>query len=163
MTGEIIIENVKDLVAVAQTIVESAKKDVVWQLSPPMLAIFVQYGAPGASRMVLERGGRVRGITQISETSRDVVRKFLDIGQEVRHVDQFQGAFMIVADKKESISSVNPAIEYLSLDGRVVAFWTDDQAYADFLTAAFEAAWSKAVDAEKRLGAKTSVGLRSGA
>jgi hypothetical protein len=152
MTGETIIENVKDVVAVASTIVESAKEDIVWQISPAMLAIFVQYGAPKNSKMLLEKGGRIRGITQISETSRDVVRKFLDAGEEVRHTDQFKGAFMIVADKKESISSVNPSIKDLSLDDRVVAFWTDDQAYADFLTATFEAAWSEAVEAETRLG-----------
>ena len=42
-------------------------------------------------------------------------------------------------------------MEDVSLDDPLVAFWTDDQAYADFLTATFEAAWNEAVDAEKRV------------
>jgi hypothetical protein len=41
--------------------------------------------------------------------------------------------------------------EDLSLDDPVVAFWTDDQAYVDFLIDTFEAEWNEAVDAEKRL------------
>jgi hypothetical protein len=39
----------------------------------------------------------------------------------------------------------------VSLDDPLVAFWTDDQAYADFLIATFETAWNEAVDAEKRV------------
>ena len=55
-----------------------------------------------------------------------------------------------VGDKKESISSINVNAEF-ALDDPIVAFWTDDQAYADFLTATFEVAWNEAVDAEKRV------------
>ena len=79
------------------------------------------------------------------------MRERLDNGEEVRHIDQFRGAFMLVADKKESISSINVNTEDLSLDDPVVAFWTDDQAYVDFLIDTFEAEWNEAVDAEKRL------------
>jgi len=57
---------------------------------------------------------------------------------------------MLIGDKKESISSINVNTEF-SLDDPIVAFWTDDQAYADFLTATFEAAWNEAVDAKKRI------------
>jgi hypothetical protein len=58
---------------------------------------------------------------------------------------------MLVGDKRQSISSINVNMEYLSLDDPLVAFWTDDQAYADFLIATFETAWNKAADAEKRI------------
>lgn len=58
---------------------------------------------------------------------------------------------MLVADKKESISSMDVNVADLSLDDRVVAFWTDELPYAEYLVTTFEAAWNGAVDAEKHL------------
>jgi hypothetical protein len=144
----IIIESVKDALAVSSNIIESAEKEVVWLLEPAMLAFSFQFGIQKKSKMLIEKGGRVRGITKISGASLDVVRKLLDNGEEVRHIDQDQGTFMLIGDKKESISSINVNTEF-SLDDPIVAFWTDDQAYADFLTTTFETAWNEAVDAEK--------------
>ncbi len=58
---------------------------------------------------------------------------------------------MLVADNKESISSMNVNAESLTLDDPTVAFWTDNKAQAEFLIATFETAWNEAVDAKKRL------------
>ena len=151
MAEGIIIESVKDALAAGSNIIESAEKEVVWLLEPAILALAFQFGISNRSKMLIEKGGRVRGITKISGTSLDVAHRLLDNGEEVRHIDQYQGAFMLVGDKKESISSINVNMEDVSLDDPLVAFWTDDQAYADFLTATFEAAWNEAVDAEKRV------------
>jgi hypothetical protein len=150
MAERIIIESLRDALAVGSNIIESAEKEVVWLLEPAILDFSFQFSIPTKSKMLIEKGGRVRGITKISETSLNVVRKLVDNGEEIRHVDQYQGAFMLIGDKKESISSINVNAEF-SLDDPIVAFWTDDQAYADFLTATFEAAWNEAVDAEKRV------------
>jgi len=150
MAERIIIESLRDALAVGSNIIESAEKEVVWLLEPAILAFSFQFSIPKKSKMLIEKGGRVRGITKISGTSLDVVRKLLDNGEELRHIDQYQGAFMLIGDKKQSISSINVNTEF-GLDDAIVAFWTDDQAYADFLTATFEAAWNEAVDAEKRV------------
>jgi len=151
MDKKIIIENVRDALAAGSNIVESAEKEVVWLLEPAFLVFSIQFGIAEKTKALIENRCRVRGITKISGTSLDPVRKLLDNGEEVRHIDQYEGAFMVVADKKESISSINVNTEDPSLDDRIVAFWTDDQAYADFLMATFEAAWGEAVDAEERL------------
>jgi hypothetical protein len=150
MAKRIIIESVRDAIAVGSTIMESATNEIIWLLPPAMLGFGAQYGLDEKSKMLIEKGGRVRGITKISGTSLDVTRRLMDNGEEVRHIDQYQGAFMLIGDKKESISSINVNTEF-SLDDPVVAFWTDDQAYADFLTATFEVAWNEAIDAEKRV------------
>ncbi|MGA9079188.1 MAG: hypothetical protein WB581_03000, partial [Halobacteriota archaeon] len=92
-----------------------------------------------------------RGITKISGAYLDPVRKLLDSGEELRHIDQFPGAFMLVGDNKESISSMNINAENLTLDDPTVALWTDNKAQAEFLTTTFETAWNEAVDAKKRL------------
>jgi hypothetical protein len=150
MAERIIIESVRDALAVGSNIIEAAEKEVVWLLEPAILALSFQFSIPKKSKMLIEKGGRVRGITKISGTSLDIVRKLLNNGEELRHIDQYEGAFMLIGDKKQSISSINVNTEF-GLDDPIVAFWTDDQAYAEFLAATFEAAWSEAVDAEKRV------------
>jgi hypothetical protein len=113
-----------------------------------------QLGLIEKSRALIQKGGRVRGLTQISGTDVHVVRKLLDIGEDVRHVDQYRGAFMLVADKKLSISSSpeqNIKLEDLSLDDRVIAIWTDDPSHVENLIASFEASWTEAVDAKLRM------------
>jgi hypothetical protein len=119
-----------------------------------MLVFAGQFGVTSKSKALIEKGGRVRGITQISETDLRVVRELLDIGEDVRHVDQYRGEFMVVVDKTECISSIpqqSVNVGDLSLDDRVAGFWTDEPAYAEYLITTFEAAWKEAVDAKKRL------------
>jgi hypothetical protein len=106
---------------------------------------------PEKAKMLIEKGGRVRGITKISGASLDTVRKLLESGEELRHIDQFPGVFMLVGDNKESISSMNINAENLTLDDPTVAFWTDNSAQAEYLNSTFETVWNEAVDANKRI------------
>ncbi|MGA3199194.1 MAG: hypothetical protein ABSD89_07280 [Halobacteriota archaeon] len=151
MAREITIKNVKDTLAAGSNIIESAQNEVVWILPPNYLAYSFQFSIPEKSKMLIEKGGRVRGITKISGAYLDPVRKLLDSGEELRHIDQFPGVFMLVADNKESISSMSINAENLTLDDPTVALWTDNKAQAEFLTATFETTWNEAVDAKKRL------------
>jgi len=151
MAREITIKNVKDTLAASSNIIESAQNEVVWILPPNYLAYSFQFSIPEKSKMLIEKGGRVRGITKISGAYLDPVRKLLDSGEELRHIDQFPGVFMLVADNKESISSMSINAENLTLDDPTVALWTDNKAQAEFLTATFETTWNEAVDAKKRL------------
>jgi hypothetical protein len=162
MVHKTILENVKDIIAASLTVVESAKNEIIWLLPPQMLAFAGQFGLTNKSKVLIEKGGRVKGITQISETDLRVVRELLDIGEDVRHVDEYRGEFMVVVDKTECISSIpqqSVNIGDLSLDDRVVGFWTDEPAYAEYLITTFEAAWKEAIDAKKRLEELLQQGL----
>jgi hypothetical protein len=162
MVHKTILENVKDIIAASLTVVESAKNEIIWLLPPQMLAFAGQFGLPNKSKVLIEKGGRVRGITQISETDLRVVRELLDIGEDVRHVDEYRGEFMVVVDKTECISSIpqqSVNIGDLSLDDRVVGFWTDEPTYAEYLITTFEAAWKEAIDAKKRIEELLQQGL----
>jgi hypothetical protein len=68
---------------------------------------------------------------------------------------------MVVVDKRESISipQLNVDLGNLSLDDRVIGFWTDDPSYAEHLSSTFEAAWKEAVDAKKRIQELLEQGL----
>jgi hypothetical protein len=162
MVNKTILENVKDIIAASLTVVESAKNEIIWLLPPQMLVFAAQFGLTNKSKVLIEKGGRVRGITQISETDLRVVRELLDIGEDVRHVDEYRGEFMVVVDKTECISSIpqqSVNIGDLSLDNRVVGFWTDEPAYAEYLITTFEAAWKEAIDAKKRIEELLQQGL----
>jgi len=57
---------------------------------------------------------------------------------------------MVVADK-ESISSINVDFKNLWLDTPIVALWSNDPTYADYLMSTFELAWEQAVPAAQRI------------
>jgi hypothetical protein len=151
MSGKVVIESVTDALAVASSVVESATNEIVWLLPPEMLIFSDQFGIGEKCKTLIKNGGKVRGITQITGIYRNVIQARVDYGEEIRHVDRYQGAFMLVADKKESISSIYLDLEELSLDDELRAFWTDNEAYADYLMSTFEFEWNNAVDANKRL------------
>ena len=148
MVKETIIENVRDAVAVTSAIVESAQNEVIWILPSAVLGLGAYYGLNEVAKKRIEKGGHIRGI--IDSDTHFKVPKHLNNGEEVRVLDQYQGQFMLVADKRESISSINVKATGLSLDDPLVAFWTDNQAYAEYLSATFKAEWNEAVDPEKQ-------------
>jgi hypothetical protein len=151
MAEKIIIESVKDALAVGSSIIESAKNEIVWLLPPEMLIFSDQFGLTNKCQTLIENGGRVRGITKITSVYSKVIQRLVDIGEEIRHVDRYQGAFMVVGDKKESISSIYLDLEGLSLDDALRAFWTDNQSYTDYLMSTFDFEWNGALDAKKIL------------
>jgi hypothetical protein len=151
MAGKVIVESVTDALAVASNILESAKSEIVFLLPPEMLVFAAEFDLSKKTKALIENGGRVRGITNITSTYAKVIQKLLENGEEIRHVDRYQGAFMVVADKKESISSIYLDLEELSLDDQLRAFWTDNEEYADYLISTFEFEWESAVDSKKIL------------
>jgi hypothetical protein len=146
-----IVTNVKDALAVGSSILESATSEIVWLLPPEVLVFSVHYGLPEKSKMLIEKGGRVRGIFRISSPFIELARSLLENGENLRHVDQYEGVFFLVADKKQSISSMHVVAEDLSLDDEIVAFWSEDSTYAEYLLSNFEPAWERGVDAQERV------------
>ena len=75
----------------------------------------------------------------------------MDNGIDVRHYPQYQGIFMLVGDRRKSISSMSVDVERLSVNTPVVALWSDDPTYAEYLMSTFEVAWEQAVPAAQRI------------
>jgi hypothetical protein len=151
MTNGTIIESIKDAIAVASTIIESAEKEVSWLIPAPLLVLAARFSLNEKSRMLIKKGGRVRGITQISPSYVGVVSELIDIGIGVRHVEQYTGAFMVVGDCKQSISAIDVNVKDLSLDDKIVALWTENPDYAEYLLSSFDRTWAEATDAQKRI------------
>jgi hypothetical protein len=154
MVHKTILETVKDVIAAGSSVVESARNEILWFVPPQVLVFAGQFGLTNLSKALIEKGGRVRGITQMSATDLHLVRELLNIGEDVRHVDQYRGEFMLVVDRRESISSIpqqNIDVRDLTLSERVIGFWTDEPDYTEYLITTFEAVWNEAVDAKERI------------
>jgi len=151
MTSGTIIESVKDAIAVASTIIESAEKGVSWLVPAPLLVLAARFSLNEKSRVLIQKGGYERGITQISPSYIGVVSELIDIGICVRHVEQYSGAFMVVGDCKQSISAIDVNVKDLSLDDKIVALWTENPDYAEYLLSSFDRTWAEAIDAQKRI------------
>jgi hypothetical protein len=151
MTSGTIIESVKDALAVAATIIESAEKEVSWLVPAPLLVLAAQFDLNDKSRVLIQKGGHERGITEISLPYIEVVSALIDIGIDVRHVERYSGAFMLVGDSRQSISAIDVNAEDISLDDEIVAFWTENPEYAAYLLSSFDRTWTEATDAQKRI------------
>ena len=93
----------------------------------------------------------MRGIADISYPYIGEIRYFLDNGVDVHHFHQYVGIFMLVGDEKESISTITVNGENLSIDTPVVALWSNDPSYAEYLLSTFEMAWEQSVPAAQRI------------
>ena len=139
-----------DAIAVGSKILETAENEVVW-LAPRLSLVFtLQYSIIEKSKVCIESGVCVRGIVDFSYPYINIIQQLLDAGQDVRHFDKYQGIFMVVADKK-SISTISVNAESLSLDTPVIALWSDDPTYAEYLMSTFEIAWEQSVPAAQRI------------
>ncbi len=151
MANETIITSVTDALAICSRIIESANNEVVFLSPPSLLVVASRFGLREKTKLFIQRGGRVRGIADFSYQYIGAMRERLDAGEDVRHISQYQGTFMLVRDRQESISSMSVTAESLSIDTPVVALWSDDPTYAEYLVSTFEIAWEQAIPAAQRI------------
>jgi len=151
MADGTIVTSVTDALAIGSSIIESANYEIVYLYLPPLLVLASQLGLVENTKMFIERGGRVRGIADLSYPYIKEIQQRLGTGADVRYFPQYQGIFMLVGDRKESISSMNVDVESLSIDTPVVALWSDNLTYAEYLLSTFELAWEQAIPAARRI------------
>jgi len=151
MTDGTIIMNGIDGLAVCSNIIESASNEVVYISPPSLLVLASQFGLTDKTRLFIQKGGHVRAIVNLSYPYIKEARERLASGVDLRHVSQYQGIFLLVGDKVESISTMTVNGENLAIDTPVVALWSKDPTYAEYLIATFEMAWEQAIPAAQRI------------
>lgn len=151
MPPGLVINSVKDVIAAALGILDSAQKEVVWVIPASINSLSLTYGGVEKIRAFIQKGGLSRGVVQISPANVEEIQMFLDAGEDIRHSDEGHELYMFVGDKQQSISSLNIGVEEFTRDTPVTAFWSDSPAYAEYLFTSFENVWSKAVPAEERI------------
>jgi hypothetical protein len=151
MADGTIITSVIDTLAICSSIIESAENEVVYLSPLPLLVLAPQFSLTEKTKVFIRKGGRMRGIADISYPYIEKIRDFLDNGVDVHHFHQYPGIFMLVGDEKESISTMSIDAESFSIDTPLVALWSDDPTYADYLMSTFETAWEQSVSAAQRI------------
>ncbi len=151
MAAGTIVKTAEDAIAVAFQIVEAAKNEIVWLIPPSLLSLSSTYDISDKVKAFIQNGGVLRGITIISRANVEETRLRLGIGEDVRHAGYYQELFMLIGDKQYSISAINTGTQEYTQDTHIVAFWSDDSVYAEYLLSSFEIAWSQSIPAEERI------------
>ncbi|MGZ4846747.1 MAG: hypothetical protein ACXV7G_11995 [Halobacteriota archaeon] len=151
MASGIVINSVQDALAVASQILDEAQQEVVWLIPPSLIPLLVRHDFAERTTPFLKRGGVSRGIIPVSHANVDAIQTSLSRGEDVRHSDRPQELFMFIGDRRYSVSAINVGVDEFTLATPVVAFWSENPTYAEYLLASFESAWSQAVPAAHRI------------
>jgi len=146
-----ILKSVREIVTVSISSLTSAEQELLFFVPADMLVIASLYGINEESKKLIECGGRVRGISDISYTYIEPAQELLNIGEDIRHYDQYQGLFFGVIDRQICFSSINADISRISLDEPSILLWTTDPIYAEYLASTFEMLWERSVPAAQRI------------
>lgn len=146
-----ILKSVKEVVTVTLSTLTSAEKDWV-AIIPPIATVFSSLFFVEDDKKFIERGGRIRFITDITYPLVELIREHLDVGMEVRHFDKYSGVLFFVFDGKISESAINVAgVKRASLSELASVLWSDDPTYAQYLASTFELLWQQSIPAEQRI------------
>ena len=82
-----ILKTMKDVVTITSSILASAEKE--WfAVVPPILTVFSSLFFVEDDKKFIDRGGRIRFITDITHSYVELIQEHLDAGMEVRHFDK---------------------------------------------------------------------------
>jgi sugar-specific transcriptional regulator TrmB len=146
-----ILKSAKDALTVTLSALASAEKEWI-AVIPPVLSVFSSLFAIEDDKKFIDRGGRIRFITDITYPYIESIQEHIQAGMEVRHLDQYSGILFFVFDEKITMSVINVGdLKGASLNQLVSILWTDDPAYAQYLMSTFELLWQQSVPAEQRI------------
>ena len=146
-----ILKTMKEVVTITLSALASAEED--WfAVVPPILTVFSSLFFVEDDKKFIDRGGRIRFITDVTYPYVELIQEHLDVGMEVRHFDKYAGLLFCAFDVKISLSAINAAdLTRVSLKEPVSVLWTDDPKYAQYLASSFEMVWQQSVPASKRI------------
>ncbi len=145
------LKSMSEVMSVTLSTLKSAEKEWI-AVVPPILTVFSSLFVIESDKEFLDRGGRIRFITDITPQYGQLIQQHLDAGMDVRHFGNYAGLLFGVFDGKISMSAINAAdITRVSLSVPVSALWTDDATYAQYLTSTFDLLWQQSQPAEERI------------
>ncbi|MGZ5521220.1 MAG: TrmB family transcriptional regulator [Halobacteriota archaeon] len=145
-----ILKTMKEVVTITLSALASAEED--WfAVVPPILTVFSSLFFVEDDKKFIDRGGRIRFITDITYPYVELMQEHLDAGIEVRHYDKYSGLLFCAFDGKIGLSAINADLKRVSLKELVSVLWTDDPAFARYLVSTFELLWQQSVPAAERI------------
>jgi sugar-specific transcriptional regulator TrmB len=145
-----IIKSLKELIGLAMPTLTTTGGEWI-TVCPAIFFIVASLYTIEDYKTFIDRGGKIKVITDFSHECIEPVRQHLDIGADIRQLGGYRGVMFSVFDKKISTSGINVDINRLSLDTPMSMIWTDDPAYAAYLNSTFELLWEQAIPAAQRI------------
>jgi sugar-specific transcriptional regulator TrmB len=146
-----VIKGRANTLAAMEQLVKAAEERVVFISSLDGISMLSASGLLERFVDATSRGVRVRHITEILLRNIDSVRDALAGGIEVRHHDDYAGMRFLVADARESLTTITFDTLRHGKDAADTAFWTNSPEYAQYLEASFELLWDNSADALQRI------------
>ena len=146
-----IIKSIKELVAMSGPIATAAKNEIVLVTPEEVIAVASLFGIIEEVKKVIGRGTSFRTLTDVSYSGIEFTQEALDVGEDVRHLDGYQGVYFAVIDRKVCLHGINLDIKHISLTQPIAMLYTDDPTYAEYLLATFEMLWQQSVPAAQRI------------
>jgi sugar-specific transcriptional regulator TrmB len=146
-----ILKSMKEVVTVTLSALAAAEKE--WfAVVPPILTVFSSLFFVEDDKKFIDRGGRIRFITDVTYPFIELILEHLDAGMEVRHFDKYSGLLFCVFDGKIGMSAINVAdLKRVSLSQLVSVLWSDDRTYAQYLVSTFDLLWQQSIPAEQHI------------
>lgn len=145
-----VLKTLKEIVSTATPVIETTQKEFLWVV-PESGLMSASLWFNEAAKGIIQRGGIARGITDITSSAIPLVQEVIDIGEEVRHLDGYRGAYYGVFDRKHCFSAINIEITSHNLDEPATMLYADDSAFAKYLVATFEILWKRSTPAKERI------------
>ncbi len=144
-------DNVGDATALSVATVNSLKEEFLACCDGISAVTGALFGIVEAAKKLIDSGGKVRLITDISYPMIEMAQQWLDVGYDARHYDKYSGIMFQVWDRKTCFSALSAAIKRFSPDEPVTCLWTDDSTYIDYLVSTFELLWEQTIPAAQRI------------
>jgi sugar-specific transcriptional regulator TrmB len=146
-----ILKSIKEIVSTAIPILSSMEQEFLWIAPKEGLQLASMFGINDVVSELSERGGKTRGITDITYSVIPFVQEVLDVGEDVRHFDSYQGLYYAVFERKHCISAINIDVKHVRLNEPANMLYASDPVYGEYLASTFESFWKQSVPAEKRI------------
>jgi sugar-specific transcriptional regulator TrmB len=146
-----VLKSIREVVSVAAPLILSAEKEFLWIAPMNGLIMASLFGINDVVKELVEKGGQVRGITDITPSGIGLVQEVLALGEDVRHFNGYRGVFYGIFDRKHCTSAINIDVKRVALNESVSMLYTDDPIFADYLAATFETLWRQSVPAAQRI------------
>lgn len=146
-----IIKSLGELVSAMIPLAHLAQEELLFVIPQEMVIVASRFGITEEIRNFVERGGNLRGITDVSQSGIELMQEMLDISEDLHHFDHYHGIAFAVVDRKTCLTAININIRRLSLHEHVAVLWSDDPTYAEYLCATFEVLRGQSIPAEQRI------------
>jgi len=146
-----IIKSLREHVTVVLSLISSTEREIIGVVPEITSVVGSLYGWYEETKKFIDRGGKVRLISNLSYQTIELAQQAMDIGIDGRVYDGYTGLMFTVYDRKTSQITINMDMHSVSLNQPLNILMTGDPIFAHYLISTFELLWEQAVPAAQRI------------